>query len=441
MSINHWMMFGTFAEQDYFTYPNKETYKGIVINANMAAYAPGGMAEFLLTKTFNQTYLIDPQTYAFQVQSDIIKTKKGEVKKSIGNLVRKYGDLIQEVAGIRPLTISDFTTSKTDDFIQKCLDFQRSELPNRMKDSENMKYFDKTLDDLRPFALIAPYFLIDEFAMQTWFLKNIELCERSKTQIKTNEKLFAQLVITKSVLENKDQIDNIIKKYNQLELKGIVLWIDDHDERKSGTLLLNNFRSLVTGLNNDGKTEIINLHGGYFSILLGSPSFGNVLRGVAHGPEYGEQRAVVPVGGGIPIAKYYIPDLHSRYNLKDAIRIFQAKNYLVSPQAFFENVCDCPVCRKVIGNNSANFFQFSESTQKVVARKYGSATIDYPSKEAKRLCLMHYLERKTWEYQFIDKASTNDLESNLDSGIKKYQGVLGDTGISHLRTWKEVLFK
>ncbi len=51
MNIDHWMIFSTFAEQVYFIYPTIETYKGVIINGNMATYAPDGLAAFLLEKT------------------------------------------------------------------------------------------------------------------------------------------------------------------------------------------------------------------------------------------------------------------------------------------------------------------------------------------------------------------------------------------------------
>ncbi len=56
-----------FAEQNFFAYPTPDTYQGVIINANMAAYAPAGIAAFLLEKTAAKTrYVVDPLTHAFQ---------------------------------------------------------------------------------------------------------------------------------------------------------------------------------------------------------------------------------------------------------------------------------------------------------------------------------------------------------------------------------------
>ena len=92
MPIDHWMMFGTFAEQRHFTYPTKDTYNGAIINGNMAAHAPDGLAVFLLEKTSNLPYIIDPLTHAFQHDPEMICTGDGEPKSSIKALGDAFGD-------------------------------------------------------------------------------------------------------------------------------------------------------------------------------------------------------------------------------------------------------------------------------------------------------------------------------------------------------------
>jgi len=76
MAIEHWMQFGTFAEQRHFAYPTLDTYKGVIINGNMAAYAPDGLAAFLLERT-GLIYLIDPMTHAFQHDPGFVTDNEG----------------------------------------------------------------------------------------------------------------------------------------------------------------------------------------------------------------------------------------------------------------------------------------------------------------------------------------------------------------------------
>src|SRR5436853_4415182 len=105
MPIEHWMMFGTFAEQRYFIYPTSDTYKGVVINGNMAAYAPDGLAAFLIERT-NLTYFVDPLTHAFQHNPSFVLGTDGQPKSSISELALIYdpkGEHIRQLVGNKPL--------------------------------------------------------------------------------------------------------------------------------------------------------------------------------------------------------------------------------------------------------------------------------------------------------------------------------------------------
>src|SRR2546428_4971235 len=105
MSIDHWMMFGTFAEQRHFIYPSPDTYKGVVINGNMAAHAPDGLAVFLLENT-NLVYFIDPMTHAFQHNPLFVLGDDGEPKSSISALALTYdpkGEDVYRFVGKKPL--------------------------------------------------------------------------------------------------------------------------------------------------------------------------------------------------------------------------------------------------------------------------------------------------------------------------------------------------
>ena len=89
-TIDHWMMFGTFGQQRHFVYPSPETYRGVIINANMAAYAPAGLAAFLMEKTQGLRYIIDPLTHAFQHEPTAIQNDDGEVKTSFQKIFIIY---------------------------------------------------------------------------------------------------------------------------------------------------------------------------------------------------------------------------------------------------------------------------------------------------------------------------------------------------------------
>src|SRR6266705_2558400 len=136
MPIEHWMMFGTFAEQRHFLYPTPDTYKGVVINANMAAHAPDGLAVFLLENT-NLTYFIDPMTHAFQHNPSSVLNDDGEAKSSILDLARHYdpdGKHAYTLVGKKPLVPAHLSDAGVlENFVERCLNFQRRTLVDAMQ--------------------------------------------------------------------------------------------------------------------------------------------------------------------------------------------------------------------------------------------------------------------------------------------------------------------
>jgi hypothetical protein len=445
MSIQHWMTFGTFAEQQFFTYPDKNTYNGVVLNANMVAHAPAGLAAFLLEKTNPKTvYMIDPLTHAFQHDPDHIQTKDGNVKSSVLNLAKSYGEIITDLVGKRSLVPGDFDIAHNrKDFVEKCLEFQRTSLAKVMADHDtNKKYLGQTEEQLRPYALISPYFYMKEATVKRWLPLMSDCVDEAVILVKEGEKLFAAIVINEGVVLDDDLITEIANTFSSKKLDGFLIWIDEMDEHDASGRVLKGYLKLAKALRGDEGREIINLHGGYFSILAASGKFGyQYLTGVAHGPEFGEVRGVVPVGGGIPIAKYYIKKLHNRIRYSDTIKYLRTAGFLDNDIIFHARVCNCQECQKTIDGDITNFSLFGESDSKLVKRGTGFVTMDFPTRDTKVRCLKHYLESKKWEYEFADKATKEDLITDLKKGIEEYEKAAGINFVSYLETWEDVLNK
>ena len=62
-------------------------------------------------------------------------------------------------------------------------------------------------------------------------------------------------------------------------------------------------------------------YGGYESIILCNTNSPARLYGVAQSVGYGEYRAITPVGGGMPVNKYYFLPTHCRMRFDDVARI------------------------------------------------------------------------------------------------------------------------
>ena len=441
ISLNHWMTFSTFAEQRFFVYPTPKTYKGVIINANMVAHAPDGMAAFLLERTQTANFIIDPLTHAFQhdikyIISEREENNQKQVKSSISKLAGEYGEFFSEIVGSKPVTPDDFDDrNKVKDMVTQCIDFQRKKLQTSKSVNAVSKYLSDNETNLNPYALVAPYFYLTEINYKDW-LPIMKICWDESSNIQeTQEKLFVAIVISKEILGNEKIIKNISSKFPKTD--GFLVWVDQFDEQLASMYELKNFITLCQELKRNSN-EVINLHGGYFSILLTGKLGESVLSGVAHGPEFGEHRSVIPVGGGIPVARYYTPKLFSRIRYRDAFNIFSKLGWLKNSSSFYDNVCSCEICKGVISHDIEKFTDFGTATSKQIKRRGKVVSIEYPTKETKEICLKHYLNVKEQEYGKAIKIEKKDLLSELEDNRKIFEKVVGLDFVSYLEKWHKV---
>ena len=438
MSVDHWMIFSTFAEQNHFEYPTTGAYRGVVINANMAAYAPAGIAAFLLEKTAPATqYLIDPLTHAFQHDPGLISDSNRRPKKSIRALAEGYGSPIADFVGEQPLLPEHFSDGDLlEGFVERTLSYQENQIARQMLESDAAKYMESN-DELRPYALVAPYFFLTDATLDEWLPVNVRAAEIASNQ-RNNGRLFAEIVIDKGILISKSARERIIEQMSAIRLDGFLLWVDNLNETTAAEVELRGLVKLTRGLRGEHAREVINLHGGYFSVVAAGNLGSGAMTGVAHGPEFGEFRSVVPVGGGIPISRYYIPQLHARIRYRDTVSMLAQLNKLASAEAFHNGVCSCEECVETIGGNVENFTLFGEGTAKNVRRRHGLVRIQFPTTAAKLRSLRHYLQRKHREYLAASALDREALFRNLREGEQEYRAVAGSGGVAHLKRWRRV---
>lgn len=445
MQIDHWMLFSTFAEQRHFEYPATGTYQGVVINANMAAHAPAGLAAFLLGKTAGMHYIIDPLTHAFQHDPEVICDSEGEPKSSIKGLAEHYGEPVSKFVGSHPVLPKHFRDETIlRGFTDRCVEFQLSHLRNAMQRDDAAKYLDKNELNVPPYAVVAPYFFLTETTYEDWLPVCRDAAAYTSERVKQHKegegvKVFGAAVVSQGVLVDEAAQDAITNVLNKVDLDGHLLWIDNLDEQSASRGELAGLLRLGRQLRMAGHREVLNLHGGYFSTLAAGVLGRGALSGVTHAPEFGEFRPVVPVGGGIPIARYYLPGLHTRVRYRDALRVIRAKGGLEDSKTFHDEICACPKCKEVLAGSPANFTLFGESTVKSVRRRHGIVRIEFPTTEAKLRCLCHYLQCKRIEYGMAGSASREQLVGELDKGMQDFEDVTGLEGVAHLQRWKSVL--
>lgn len=443
-SSPHLLRYGTHSEKELFLEQSADVaFDAVVINANMLAYTTKAMATFALR--LSKPFFIDPQTHAFQHGFEFVTNKNGGLKQSIKNLASFYGE---PIAGAleqgRSINASDFSnTSSLEGFVKRVVSLQLDKITEVVTSGSEAEYINFALDNsvdggiskenITPNAVVAPYFFVDDNDEIALDLNKRFVNEVSKIMASDNRRMpvVAQLILSKTALRNSSFIERVVEVYGAAPLEAVFLWIDEFDETDTSLELLQSFRSLVENLSQKGKS-VFNLYGGYFSILL--TKIQNGLSGVCHGMEYGESRKVVPVGGGLPRAKYYFPPLHKRLRAEDFQRIVNTKSGWSEGSKnsdFAKEVCSCKQC--------CNLDQFAETqTYEIKSQKGTSRRGETSTTAAKEHSLAHYLLNKTKEYSFVRDNTIEVLLADLKNAYDKYSPV-AKADASHLTRWIEAL--
>ena len=446
----HIVRFGTAGDQQFLLGNFLNTYDQLIINANIVAHMPAALTSFLLMKAKNKPYFIDPQTHAFQHDIDHIQSgKTGEVRKSIKKLAEFFGEpviacVIKEKRSLRP---SDFKNDRiTLDYCDNVLKFQQEAISKEATNSDAAKYYKFVHDEhglklkkmFHPSLLVAPYFYLDSGdSFNDWLQVNLRCAAMSKKfSNKAGLPLATQIVINRELLHDKEKIKKIVDGYRKSNTDIFLIWIDSFAENDASQEDLLAYIDFLKQLNY--IAPIVNLYGGFFSIVLGKCSVINNLVGVAHSLEYGESRGVVPVGGGLPTAKFYFPSLHSRLLFRDAFRAVRAVGGDKDAKSFHENVCDCSMCRKVIKDNPESDFEIYGKSKPVQIKRRGQyITIEYPLTETKEKTVSHYMWTKQKEYK--QSYSLKETISALKSTHDKLGSIVRLQSIGHCGIWANVL--
>jgi len=188
-------------------------------------------------------------------------------------------------------------------------------------------------------------------------------------------------------------------------------------------------RKLVAKLSEN--TEVYNMHGGFFSLALSR--FG--MKGISHGVGYGEQKDVVPViGQAIPVVRYYLPNINRRLGVPDIERCFRSLG-IETPNDFYENICDCAICKGVVNRHVNQFRLFGEMNPPKPDKKRGTQKPD-----AAKRCRFHFLLTRIRERDRVKTATVNDIASFLTDANNRWSAQRTvQRYCSHLEAWKAAL--
>ena len=437
----HLIRYGTHAESSFFLEEPESTYfDSMVINGNMMAYSMSAMSSFVLRS--DKQFFLEPQTHAFQQDLEYLVGKNGEPKISLKKLSEQLGSKITDrLEKKESVEAADFSDDEDIvDLCEKTLEFQFSCVTNKLESSDEADYVNFALEDeesnltkdnLKPSFLVAPYFYLAGENYAEWMNVNIRAFNKAKDIVEekySDSSLFAEIVVERQVLLDQPKLDNLISEYSKLDCAGYLIWIDSLVEDQASQAELEKLYELTSSLKT-GEKVVINLYGGYFSLLLSTLDGG--FDGVCHGLEYGEYRGVVPVGGGIPISKYYFPPVHKRLKYADLQRCCTSKGWGeegANNEEFASMVCSCDQCKDLP--------MFGDSKLGKPNKK--GVTRNYPTTDSKKHSLRHYLKAKNDEYQGLGD-NLPDLISDLETAYHNFSGSISQEDLSHLLVWRDAL--
>lgn len=436
----HWVRYGIAPDQKYFLNEFADGYDQIVIGANMVAHIPAAISTFV-TQQARKPFVIDPQTHAFQhdVENLLSTSKKsgGQLKNSWKGLVRKYGHPLDVLSGDepRPLSPSDLKDPAVlASFCERVLHFQRDAITGEMekgKDSKYLKFLAQRAGNVGasnvPAMLIAPYFYMSGPGMEEWAKVNLRCLKASLTICKHQKidiPVAAEIVISKDVLTDDDFLDKKLEDYRETGVEYFLLWIDNFPEQGASTGQLDRLIDVVKRLSKGGA-QVVNLYGGFFSVAQARiGELAGKLCAVCHGLEHSESKPVVPVSGGIPVAKFYSNNLHFRLPPRVAYQEMTAKGALDSVPEYLDKICFCDECRRHIKTRPRKDFirAYGQTNSKSIWRNSQWVTMQFPTSDAADHCTRHYMYCKVREYRSAYTkaqlkhaliAARNDLEKHL----------------------------
>lgn len=427
--LNH-LRLGVHGEKKYFGSP--DLFTGIVFNGTIVALTPQATASFVTG--MDKPFWIDPLTYAFEQSPIHILTEDGEVKRSIRKLVHFFGKPLDKTMGKKAVSCDEFRDKRIKlGFCSRVLSFQKDVLARAM--NENLEYLKEIGLEVPaairgPSVIIPPYFYLDVGSWPEWLDLNVEFVN---TAVGLEEKapIFCEIVFSKALLDYEDNLLKIADRYHVLNCGGFLIWVSDFAEHRASMHEIVSLRKFIRRLTKGGK-PIVNLYGGYLSALL----FFDGLSGFCHGPGYGEDRDIVPVGGGLPVPKYYFRPLHRRIPAEQ-VELFIRERQL-SSRGFWSEVCNCKTCRETLRNSIDNFARFGE---KIHSRRTDGLPFSYATEPAKELNNFHYLYSRQTEIENVASRTKKSLVSELRVAQKRYLPYFSSEWVSHLETWYQALSK
>ncbi len=407
----------------------KDKMSAVIFNATIVAYSSSAVAD--LVSVYKNQYIIDPQTHIYQQNIDAVQTENKNGERTIKKSVKKYLDelpdsLVSAYLAHKGNLSPEIIESRIESLVESVYLFETKFVDKYIKGKEYDKYLDFVKLGPRPKVVIAPYFMIkssySDLDINSWMRLNRLSAEKF---IVKNDNIYPvgiQIVLEKDVLERPTFFNSIKQFYSGIDAEYAFIWIDDLNLFEAKRTQQENFKKLLQILT-DINLKPVMAYGGYDAILLCNNNLKFRMYGVAQSVGYGESRHITPVGGGLPVNKYYFPPLHKRLNMAQVAAILETEGYFdmtkeAAAKKFYSSICSCKQCRNIIKDNFDNFNMYNDS---IPFKIRGNITRNRPTTDATLISAMHFMHSKMSEWDSVENQSFMNLSEQLIKAYVHYE--------------------
>jgi len=320
---------------------------GFVLEAHIFEVFKGTFSNFLALRGYD-TYIIDPVVYKFGLQDIISQTDKVWYQ----NLVSTYHlELTEDQPYLNPRKIND---TKIRDITKHVVSYQCEIIPNEIRKAAyqnlgllqflpSLKKPDYNLNPRAPMYVIPPYLIIEdtdsaEYVDYLRFNIKAIMYARKFTKIP----LLSVIAIGREILQDINKLKEILIEYFKTPCEAYGVWVTGLNEATDKGTLLGPYVSLLLTLKLRGNKPVINLYGGYFSLILSAL---DILDGVVFGIGYAEYRDPRIEAGPATVNRYYNPLTHTFEPIRRISNL-----YRLAP----ELKCQCKICREKTSDQIMN---------------------------------------------------------------------------------------
>lgn len=334
----HFLGYGN-SDQASFRDPEvRRCFDVLTVPSTIASYYSDATAAFVLSSQLR--YMIEPRTPLFQEVLREPRASHYTLASEMGDTVRAH--LIEHSGSEGSNSVSFPPDFYSDDvcgeMVASMVDFQRQYGGRAERITARLDRYRSLLEKatgesspigqgevpLGPTYILCPYFAVQSLSDEWW-----EVMGRiwNAARNLSNPETISPVVSMSDHPLLRQAVESVPDDLSPR----VFYWIPGFDERQAGQHSLEQVRSVVTDLQE--RRELINLYGGYYSILLGK--FG--LNGFNNGLGYSEHRdwPTLDSTGAAP-ARYYLRRLHGYVSTATATAIVETDGTFA---------CECSVCR------------------------------------------------------------------------------------------------